>query len=119
LTSCQIEDPVSTAIQYIEQENKVSLGFQILHNFILSNENSGTKIKSEIYGRYAEAFYLLGNRGIPKDIEIDEIRIINACEIFLNDFKRSHNKHYKMLALQTYGNVLHAIGKLEKGPELK
>ena len=117
LTSCQIEDPVSTAIQYIEQENKVSLGFQILHNFILSNEKSGTKIKSEIYGRYAEAFYLLGNRGIPKDIEIDENRIINACEIFLNGFKRSHNKHYKMLALQTYGNVLHAIGKLEKGAE--
>ncbi len=114
----QVGDTVPAAIHYIEQEKRVSLGFKILHNFIISNENLGVQIDSEVYGRYAEAFWLLGKRGIPEDISIDVDRIIRACEIFLNAANSGNNNHYIMLALQTYSGVLHAIGETDKGANI-
>ena len=91
-----VGDTVPAAIQYIQKEKRVSLGFKILHNFIISNENLGVPIDSEVYGRYAEAFRLLGKRGMPDDITIDVDRVIKACEIFLNATKSGNNSHYKM-----------------------
>ena len=108
------DDTVPTAIHYIEQEKRVSLGFKMLHNFIILNENVGVHIDSEVYGRYAEAFWLLGKRGIPDDINFNVDRVVRACEIFLNAANSGKNTHYKMLALQTYSGVLHAINETEK-----
>ena len=63
------DNAVSNAISLIENERKVSSGFKQLHMYIKSKEAAGIRINPEVYGRYAEAFWLLGKRGIPEDVQ--------------------------------------------------
>ena len=112
------DNAVSNAISLIENERKVSSGFKQLHMYIKSKEAAGIRIKPEIYGRYAEAFWLLGKRGIPEDVQVDTSKVIEACEIFLNSTRGADNTHYAMLALQIYSSVLHSLGFEEKGAQI-
>ena len=112
------DNAVSNAISLIENERKVSSGFKQLHMYIKSKEAAGIRIKPEVYGRYAEAFWLLGKRGIPEDVQVDTSKVIEACEIFLNSTRGVDNTHYAMLALQIYSSVLHSLGFEEKGAQI-
>ena len=112
------DNAVYNAISLIENERKVSSGFKQFHMYIKAKEAAGVQVNPEIYGRYAEAFWLLGNRGTPEDIQVDTNKVIEACEIFLNSTRGTDNTHNAMLALQIYSSVLHSLGFKERGAKM-